>query len=155
MKKSLILASIIVGIIVTSLVVVIVTYENTGEENTGEENNTTIKENQEKENIIEINPLVIEHEFTVNMKGNTKHGDILTISGIVPNVNSSITGMIYHGGEDNPTIVTVFQLTSDDVGFYTHDVVINDDYLWKQEKQYIISIQNTGIYKELQFHRNW
>jgi len=98
---------------------------------------------------------IVQREFTLNMNGNTKHADILTISGTVPQPNSSITGIIYHGGEKSPTIVTVFQLTSDDSGFYTHEVVVNDDYLWKQEGQYIISVQNEGSYKEIKFHRNW
>jgi len=102
-----------------------------------------------------IESLITQNEFTVSLEGNTAHGDTLTISGTVPQSNSSITGMIYHGGVTNPTIVTVFQLTSDDNGFYTHDVVVNDDYLWKQDGQYIISIQNEGNYKEIKFHRNW
>jgi len=102
-----------------------------------------------------IESLITQHEFTVSLEGNTAHGDTLTISGTVPQSNSSITGIIYHGGENNPTIVTVFQLTSDDKGCYTHDVVVNDDYLWKQDGQYIISVQNEGKYKEVQFHRNW
>jgi len=120
------------------------------------EEKTTITELEDKiEQQIVTDILVPNQEFTVNMKGNTKHGDILTISGTVPSPNSSITGMVYHGGLENPTIVIVFQLTSDSKGFYTHDVVINDDYLWKQEGEYIISIQNEGIYKEIKFHRNW
>jgi len=98
--------------------------------------------------------IILNQNFTVNLNGKYDKGDTLTIYGAVPNSNSSITGMIYHGDETNPTIVTIFQLTSNDNGEYTHDVKINDDYLWKKDVSYIISVQNNKEYKEINFHRS-
>lgn len=96
-------------------------------------------------------------DFVVNLKGDMEHGDVLTINGIVPNPNSSVTGMIYRGEENGVdlTVVIVFQLVSDDDGFYTKDVVINDDYLWEKNAIYTISIQNGGKYKTLEFSRDY
>jgi len=116
-----------------------------------------IDEKQVDPEITGIDPISQKQEFTVNLDGGMKHGDVLTISGSVPTSESSITGMIYHGKQTDSTgtIVNVFQLTSDKYGFYTHNVVVNDNYLWKQGVEYTISIENDGIYKELKFHRNW
>lgn len=97
----------------------------------------------------------IENEFTVNMNyTGMNHGDTITISGTVSEPNTSITGTILHNADKpNVTIVQIFQLVADDHGFYTYDARINDDYLWKQEGKYTISIQSESEYKELVFHR--
>lgn len=105
---------------------------------------------------IKPEPIVSQNdiEFTAQMKGGMGHTDTITISGTVPTPNSSVTGMILHNEDEiDVTIVQVFQLTSDDNGFYTYDARINDDYLWKQDGKYTISIQNGEEYKKLYFYR--
>jgi len=97
----------------------------------------------------------IKKDFTINIKGGMKHGDTIIINGTVPNPNTSITGMIIHNQDQiDVTLVHFFQLVSNFDGFYTHDVRINDDYLWKKEGQYTVSIQNGDKHKEIQFYRN-
>lgn len=92
-------------------------------------------------------------QFILNILGGMNHGDKITIYGTVAFTDSPITGIVYHGDETNPTIVTVFQLISDENGNYTHEIIINDDYLWKQDNTYTVSVEHDTIYKEIQFFR--
>lgn len=109
---------------------------------------------QEISNII-VNNTIDEIPFTINLSGGMENGDYITINGTVPNPNSSITGIIFHNKNSlYVTVVQIFQLTSDYEGFYTYDARINDDYLWKKDGQYTISIQNGDKYKEIYFNRS-
>ena len=146
MKKNIKVISLILTILIGILSIYVI---NLVVDNYSKEITEPIEEI--KQLPIENTSTVTEHPFIINLEGNMEHGDTLTISGTVPIGNSSITGMIYSGTktDSDVTIVTVFQLTSDKDGFYTHNVVINNNYLWKQDVQYIISIQNNEIYKEI------
>lgn len=151
MKKQTIMTLVILlSFLALAFTFLVINYETPEEK-------TKIKQIEDsKIEIAKIDSLVVQREFTLNMNGNMKHGDLITISGTVPTPNSSVTGMIIHNKDQvNVTIVQVFQLTSDDEGKYTYNARINDDYLWKQDGEYIISLQNEGNYKEIKFHRNW
>jgi len=159
MNKIIIILGIL-SIILTSVII----FSNVIYEVQKEDNKDQVT-NLENENITITSKYVFNHtnselnnikkDFTINIKGGMKHSDTIIISGTVPNPNTSITGMIIHNQDQlDVTIVHVFQLISDFDGSYTYDVRINDDYLWKKEGQYTISIQNDGTYKELKFYRN-
>lgn len=146
-KIIIVILAVVTAVLAASLVYYVATYEPI--------NADQVKEIDILETKIEDHISTKNTDFTLYLTGDMKHGDILNIGGTVLTPNSSITGMIYHGGETNPTIVTVFQLTADEYGSYTHDVIINDEYLWTQDGIYTVSIQNGGKYKEIEFHRNW
>lgn len=149
-KQTIMTQVILLMILAVALTFLVINYE-------APEEKTEIKQIEDpKMEIVKIQSLVGQREFTLNMNGNMKHGDFITISGTVPDPNSPVTGMIIHNKDQiNATIVQVFQLTSDDEGKYTYNARINDEYLWKQDGIYTISVQNEGKYKEIQFHRNW
>ena len=68
----------------------------------------------------------------------------------MPYADSIVTGTILRGNINNAAIIDIFQVTSNEYGLYSHDVVIKTNYLWKVG-EYIIFIQNDGIKKELKF----
>lgn len=153
MNKKIIVICLIITLLVVSTVFYIVNFE---------EKTTSLEDNSQiitLENFSKTDNSIIEHvlknDFTLAMSySGMDHGDIITIQGTTPKSNTSITGMIIHNKDKlNVTIVQVFQLTADENGFYTHNVTINDDYLWTQEGLYTVSVQNEGKYKELVFHR--
>ena len=98
-------------------------------------------------NEIEIS---IPNIFTAAIKGEIKEDSTITIYGQVPYGDSIVTGTIFRGNLHNAAIIDIFQIESNEYGQYSHDFVINSDYLWRIGN-YTLSIQNEGVFKELIF----
>ena len=88
--------------------------------------------------------------FTAAIKGEIKDNSTITIYGQVPYGNSIVTGTVFRGNINTAAIIDIFQIESNQYGQYSHDFVINKDYLWRIG-EYTISIQNEGSFKELKF----
>ncbi len=98
-------------------------------------------------NEIEISIPVI---FTAAIKGEIKDNSSFTVYGQVPYADSTVSGTIFRGNINNAAIIEIFQVTSNEFGQYSQDVVINSDQLWRIGN-YTLSIQNEGVFKELAF----
>lgn len=145
MKRKILIASTIaiLGLVITGVVLL----------HTEQQPSLEIVVEPEKQYTPNVDLIQEELPFVVNMNGSMAHGSTLTIFGTVPNISKSITGVIYFVDDnEHPTIVAVFQLTANQ-GHYSHEVVVNDDYLWKENRTYTISVQNADVYEELDFFR--
>ena len=91
--------------------------------------------------------------FTAAIKGEIKDNSIFTVYGQVPYGDSTITGTIFRGNINNAAIIDISQVTSNEYGQYSFDVAIKSGHLWKVG-EYLISIQNEGVFKELKFTLN-
>ena len=91
--------------------------------------------------------------FTAAIKGEIKDNSTFTVYGQVPYGDSTVTGTIFRGNINNAAIIDISQVTSNEYGQYSFDVVIKKGHLWKVG-EYIIFIQNDGIKKELKFTYN-
>jgi len=95
-----------------------------------------------------------ESDFSINVSGDMHDKSFITISGMIPNKPDHLTGTVRMGQGADLTILYVFQIELDEnENRYDEKVGINDDYLWKEDTVYTISVNHGGVFKEMEFYR--